>query len=208
MLEYLAVPASTPVSTCLLIWFFIWLLILMRIYYLPSSFTCPLNCQLIYLWRTSCLVSAYPPYLSSYLRTALSPVPLSIHLIYCLPAYRPVYLSVQKPTYLPAFLPMHLLPAFQPAHPLQWLLDCLLSRTHSHKAISPQRRGLKRGWKDAKQVLNPLAAFVLVYKHFPPTPCFVHRIHTKPPVIREGTLLTIVLSFLYTKVPSLMTSCS
>ncbi len=32
-------------------------------------------------------------------------------------------------------------------------------------------------------------------KHFTPTPCFVNRVHTKPPVFREGTL---VPSFVYT----------
>jgi hypothetical protein len=40
---------------------------------------------------------------------------------------------------------------------------------------------------------------------FPPTPCFVHRVHAKPAVFREGTL---VPSFVNTEVPSLLSKCS
>ncbi len=82
------------------------------------------------------------------------------------------------------------------------------ARTHSHKAFSPQRRGLRRGWEGAQQLLTQLATFAQYsYKHYPPNPCFfVHRVHTKAPVFREGSL---VPSFVYTKyVPSLLSSCS
>jgi hypothetical protein len=34
----------------------------------------------------------------------------------------------------------------------------------------------------------------LCYKHLPPTPCFVHRgHHAKPPVFKEGTLVSSIL---------------
>ncbi len=33
------------------------------------------------------------------------------------------------------------------------------TRTHSHKAVSPQRRGLRRDWEGAQQLLNQLATF-------------------------------------------------
>jgi hypothetical protein len=54
-------------------------------------------------------------------------------------------------------------------------------RSYSQKAISPQT-----------------CRICPSYTHFPPTPCFVHREHTKLPVVREGTL---VPSFVLTKVP-------
>ncbi len=60
--------------------------------------------------------------------------------------------------------------------------------THSHKAISPWRRGLRRDWEGAQQLLNQLAAFTLVI-NIPPTPCFVHREYTKPPVFTHKHLL-------------------
>jgi hypothetical protein len=34
-------------------------------------------------------------------------------------------------------------------------------RTHSHKGISSQRRGLRRDWEGAKQLLNQLAPFAI-----------------------------------------------
>ncbi len=65
-----------------------------------------------------------------------------------------------------------------------------LARTHSHKVIPPQRR--LRMCKAAA----PLTCRICPsYKHFAPIPCFVERVHTKPPVLREGTL---VPSFLFT----------
>ncbi len=54
-----------------------------------------------------------------------------------------------------------------------------------------------------EQLLIQLTAFFAqVIKHFPPTPCFVQRLHAKPPAFREGTLDP---SFVYTIVPSLLT---
>jgi hypothetical protein len=41
-------------------------------------------------------------------------------------------------------------------------------------------------WEGVQQLLNQLAAFALVINIFPPSPLFVHRVHTKPPVFREG----------------------
>ncbi len=40
------------------------------------------------------------------------------------------------------------------------------TRTYSHKAISPQRRGLRRDWEGAQLLLNQLAAFSLVINIF------------------------------------------
>jgi hypothetical protein len=38
--------------------------------------------------------------------------------------------------------------------------------THSHKAISPKRRDLRRDWEGAEQLFNQLAAFTLVLNIF------------------------------------------
>ncbi len=73
------------------------------------------------------------------------------------------------------------------------------------KKFHPQRSGLRRGWEGAEHLLFQLAAFVLVINVFLLPPCFVHRVHNKPPVFREGTL---VPSFVYTKVPFLLSSYS
>ncbi len=43
------------------------------------------------------------------------------------------------------------------------------------------------------------------YEHFHLTPCFVYPVDAKPPVFGEGTL---VLSFVNTIGPSLMSRCS
>jgi hypothetical protein len=47
-----------------------------------------------------------------------------------------------------------------------FIFGILMPRTHSHKAISHQRRGLRRDWKGAQQLLNQLAVFALVINIF------------------------------------------
>jgi hypothetical protein len=49
---------------------------------------------------------------------------------------------------------------------------------------------MRRDLEGAQQLLKQLALVIDV----PPTPCFVHRVHTKPAVFSEGTLF---LSFVY-----------
>ncbi len=66
------------------------------------------------------------------------------------------------------------------------------------KAISPQRRVLRRDCEGAEPLLNHLAAFALVLNiYFPPTPCFVHRVCNKPPVFRERTLVPSFVNLLF-----------
>ncbi len=53
------------------------------------------------------------------------------------------------------------------------------SRTHtSHKAISPLKKGLEKGLKRCSAAAQSTCRICPAYKHFPPTPCFVHRVHT------------------------------
>ena len=58
------------------------------------------------------------------------------------------------------------------------------TRAHSHKAIWPQRRCLRRCWAASQSTCRICPS----YKHFPPISCFVHRVHAKSPVLSEGTL--------------------
>jgi hypothetical protein len=71
-----------------------------------------------------------------------------------------------------------------------FLRDCLylilhqilqLIRAHSHKEISSQKCALRRVGEGAHQSKSP-CCICPSYKHFPPTPCYVHRVHPKPPV--------------------------
>ncbi len=58
------------------------------------------------------------------------------------------------------------------------------------KPFHPQ----KRAWEGTEKVLSSCSINLPIcpsYKHFSPTPCFVHRVHTKPPAFREGTLVHI-----------------
>ncbi len=59
-----------------------------------------------------------------------------------------------------------------------------LARTHSHKVIPPQRR-----LRMCKAAAPSTCRIRPSYKHFPPIPCFVERVHTKPPVLRERLFL-------------------
>ncbi len=95
----------------------------------------------------------------------------------------------------------HLLSPFSsPFFGVKWLYDFGFwsAWTQSHKSSFTPKKGLE------KVLLNQLAAFVLVINIFLLPPCFVHRVHTKPPVFREGTLIP---SFVNTKVFSLLSSC-
>ncbi len=69
-----------------------------------------------------------------------------------------------------------------------------------------RKQNLKEG-EGAEKVLSSCSLNICPsYKHFPPTPCFVHRVDTEPPVFGQGILL--VPSYMFTKVPSLLSSCS
>ncbi len=57
----------------------------------------------------------------------------------------------------------------------------------SYKRLLPQNRGSRWLWERAEHLLLQLATLALVssYKQFPPTPCFVHQVDTKPFVVHK-----------------------
>jgi hypothetical protein len=75
---------------------------------------------------------------------------------------------------------------------------------HSHKGSSTPKKGLEEGlrrcWSAAKSTCCSCPSS---YKLFPPTPCFVHRVHAKL-LVRIWRWDTIVPSFMCTSVPSLL----
>jgi hypothetical protein len=81
------------------------------------------------------------------------------------------------------------------------------SRAHSHKGISPKRRGLRRGWLAAEQLVNTLATFALVaLEHFSPTPCFDHGVTANPLDLKRGLSRSLFCCTL--KRTSLLSRCS
>ncbi len=60
---------------------------------------------------------------------------------------------------------------------------------------------LRRFWA-ATQSTWRICSIVI---HFPPIPCFIHRVHPELHVFKEGTL---VACFVYIEVPSLLSKCS
>ncbi len=81
----------------------------------------------------------------------------------------------------------------------------LVSQDRRHWPLTPKKgleKGLGRCWAAAQSTCLIWPSYKLF---FPPTPCLVHRVHAKPPVFWEGTL---VPSFVCTEGTSLSSRSS
>ncbi len=63
------------------------------------------------------------------------------------------------------------------------------------KSNFTQKKGLEKGLRRCSAAAQSTCRIWPGNKRLPPTPCFLHRVHTKLPVFREGAL---VPSFVYT----------